>query len=295
MEQFKFISNCMKNDKYRKSFNELAMKTFNINFEEWFRDGYLDGNYINYSFICEENIVANVSANKFNVIYNGELKKAIQIGTVMTDVNYRNKGLSKELMNVVLKEYNDYDFIYLFANDSALEFYPKFGFKRVIEGKYEMNINEIEKIDLKNHNIIKLDLKNEEHKIIINKLAANRVPISQKLGLIKDIWPLKVYCNYEYNNELYYLKEDNIIVILKREDNIVKLYDILSEDKFNLDNIISKILKADDKKIQFNFIAESEKYKIDFQLEDNIKDALFVKKGKVTLENGILFPKTSHT
>ena len=104
MEQFKFISNCMKNDKYRKSFNELAMKTFNINFEEWFRDGYLDGNYINYSFICEENIVANVSANKFNVIYNGELKKAIQIGTVMTDVNYRNKGLSKELMNVVLKE-----------------------------------------------------------------------------------------------------------------------------------------------------------------------------------------------
>jgi len=48
MEQFKFISNYMKNDKYRKSFNELAMKTFNINFEEWFIDGYLDGNYINY-------------------------------------------------------------------------------------------------------------------------------------------------------------------------------------------------------------------------------------------------------
>ena len=37
MEQFKFISNYMKNDKYRKSFNELAMKTFNVNFEEWFK------------------------------------------------------------------------------------------------------------------------------------------------------------------------------------------------------------------------------------------------------------------
>jgi ribosomal protein S18 acetylase RimI-like enzyme len=295
MEQFKFISNYMKNDKYRKSFNELAMKTFNINFEEWFKDGYLDENYINYSLICEENVVANVSANKFNVIYNGEPKKAIQIGTVMTSVNYRNKGLGRELMNHVLEEYNDYDLIYLYANDSALDFYPKFGFKRVIEGKYEMDLKEIEKIDLNNDSIIKLDLKNEEHKIIINKLALNRISISQKLGLIKDIWPLKVYCNYEYNNDLYYIKEDNIIVILRRENNIVKLYDILSVDKFNLDNVILKIIREEDKKIQFNFIAESEKYKFDFKLEDNIKDALFVKEGKLILENGILFPKTSHT
>lgn len=107
--------------------------------------------------------------------------------------------------------------------------------------------------------------------------------------------PLKAYCNYEYNNDLYYIKEDNIIVILKRENNIVKLYDILSVDNFNLDNVISKVLIEDDKKIQFNFIPESEKYKIDFQLMDNTEDALFVKIGKDTLEDGILFPKTSHT
>ena len=183
----------------------------------------------------------------------------------------------------------------MFANDSALDFYPKFGFMRVIEGKYEIDVKEIGEIDLNNGSIIKLDVKNEEHKIIINKLALNRVPIAQKLGVIKDVWPLKVYCNSDFKNDLYYIKEDNILVILRRENNIIKLYDILSVDNFNLDNVISKVLSEDDKEIQFNFIPESEKYKIDFQLVDNTEDALFVKMAKGTLEDGIVFPKTSHT
>lgn len=34
MEQFKFITKYMENDKYRKSFNELAIKTFNIDFDD---------------------------------------------------------------------------------------------------------------------------------------------------------------------------------------------------------------------------------------------------------------------
>lgn len=67
MEQFKFISNYMKNDEYRKSFNELALKTFCLDFDEWFVKGFLDDNYINYSFLSGNKIVANVSINKFNL------------------------------------------------------------------------------------------------------------------------------------------------------------------------------------------------------------------------------------
>lgn len=155
MEQFKFIKNYLKNDKYRKSFNELGMETFSINYDQWYEEGYLGENYINYSFIYDEKVVANVSANKFNIIYNGELKKAIQLGGVMTDENYRNKGLIRNLMDTILKEYEDYDLIYLFANDSVLEFYPKFGFKKVIEGKYEIDTKEITKLKLNNDKVTK--------------------------------------------------------------------------------------------------------------------------------------------
>lgn len=294
MEQFKFISKYMKDDKYRKSFNDLAIKTFCLDFDKWFKEGFIDENYINYSFLCGEKIVANVSVNKFNIIYNGKLNKAIQLGTVMTDENYRNNGLIRKLMDIILKEYESYDLIYLFANQRVLDFYPKFGFKRIIEGKYEMNANQVSGIKL-NSNIIKLDLENEEHKRIIKRIVENRVPLSQKLCAIKDNWPLYIHCNYEFKEDLYYLQEEDIIVILRRDNNIITLYDILSEKSFDLDKIILQVIKENDEKISFEFIPESKKYEIAFKLNNENVDTLFVFKDKETLEDGIVFPMTSHT
>lgn len=294
MEQFEFISNYIKNDKYRKSFNELALKTFCLDFNEWFEKGFLDDKYINYSFLREDKIVANVSINKFNIIYNGKVNKAIQLGTVMTDEEYRNNGLIRKLMDIILKEYEAYDLIYLFANKNVLDFYPKFGFKKVLEGKYEMDANQIANIQL-NHNIMKLELDNEEHKNIVKKIVRNRVTLSQKLCAIKDEWPLYIHCNYEFKEDLYYLKDKNIIVILRRNNNIVTLYDILSEKNFDLDEIIEKIIQEDDEKIRFEFVPESNKYSINFKLNNENIDTLFVLKGKETLCDGVVFPMTSHT
>lgn len=294
MEQFKFINNYMKDEKYRKSFNELAIKTFGLDFDEWFKRGFLDDNYINYSFLNGDKIVANVSINKFNIVYNGKVNKAIQIGTVMTDEKYKNKGLIRKLMDIILKEYEEYDLIYLFANKSVLDFYPKFGFEKIVEGKYEMDTNQLTDIQL-NHNIIKLELENEEHKNILKKIVKNRVPLSQKLCAIKDKWPLYTHCNYEFNEDLYYLKDRNIIVIFRRSNNIITLYDILSEKNFELDEIVKEIIQKDDEKIVFEFIPESKKYEIDFKLNDENVDTLFVLHGKETLSDGILFPVTSHT
>jgi predicted GNAT family N-acyltransferase len=47
---------------------------------------------------------------------------------VTTHPDYRGKGLSARLVNKVLEEYeNKYDYMYLFANESVLDFHLKFG------------------------------------------------------------------------------------------------------------------------------------------------------------------------
>ena len=265
VEQFKFLKNCMNNDIFRKSFSELALSTFEINFDEWYREGYLGENYINYSYLSEEKVVANVSVNKFNIIYDGKVKNAIQLGTVMTHKNYRNKSLIRKLMNIIFKEYEECELIYLFANKSVLDFYPKFGYKRVVEGKYDMNLKHLSELQLENNAVIKLDINKDEHITILKELQEDRFPVSQKLGIIKDKNLLDLYCNCEYGEDLYYITEDDVIVIFRREDDMVKIYDILSKDKFNLDNIISKIIRKDDRKIQFSFIPESSNYIIEFE------------------------------
>lgn len=52
----------------------------------------------------------------------------------MTDPDFRNQGLNRLIMEQVLKDWEDKIFlIYLYANPSVLEFYPKFGFVKANE------------------------------------------------------------------------------------------------------------------------------------------------------------------
>ncbi|MEG1480839.1 GNAT family N-acetyltransferase [Clostridium sp.] len=291
--RFRLISDYKNNEKYRKSFSNLAKNTFGLNFERWFQEGYCNDNYISYSYIDNDEVIANVSINKFTVIVDGKINNAIQLGTVMTDKLYRNEGLIRSLMNEIFKIYEkDSNFIYLFANDSVLNFYPKFGFKKVVESTYEIDLEEV---DLVETNIRKLDVTCSQDHIIINRLCETRVPISNQLGIVNDKWPLKVYCNFMYSDNIYYINEDDCIIILSRYNGIINLYDILSESKINLDTIIEKVVCNTDKKIIINFIPNCKKYKVKKGIKEEDDDTLFVR-SNVELFNGeVLFPNTSHT
>lgn len=82
-------------------------------------------------------VVSNVSVNHMVFDVCGEKKHYIQLGTVMTDPEYGGRGLNRILMERVLSEYEGKtDGIYLFANDTVLDYYPKFGFRPAKEYEY---------------------------------------------------------------------------------------------------------------------------------------------------------------
>lgn len=129
------------NEALRASFNKLAEKTFGLNFENWYQNGFWKDNYIPYSVVIDGEVVSNVSVNACNMNYKGKEVKLIQLGTVMTDPDFRGKGYARMLMEEVMKDYEGkVDGMYLFANDSVLEFYPRFGFKEGKEYQYSKNV-----------------------------------------------------------------------------------------------------------------------------------------------------------
>ncbi len=131
------ISNYMRDEKSRHMLNELTQKTFGFDFEGWVTQGYFEGDYIPYSFVHEGKIVSNVSANRMQFLENGVRRDYIQLGTVMTDENFRKQGLAAKLIRHVLKEYEGKcDGIYLFGNLDALGFYRKQGFQTLNEYRY---------------------------------------------------------------------------------------------------------------------------------------------------------------
>ena len=122
--------NYQQDDALRGSFNALAEKTFGLNFEPWYRNGFWQAHYIPYSMVEHGAVVANVSVNRTDMIWNGRRCRLIQLGTVMTDEPYRGRGLIRALMEEIRRDFaGRVDGAYLFANDGVLGLYPKFGFR----------------------------------------------------------------------------------------------------------------------------------------------------------------------
>lgn len=269
MEVLTFYKDYKNNNELRNSFNELAQSVFGINFEEWYRRGYWNNRYIPFSYVDGTKIVANVSVNILDFIIDGEPKKAIQIGTVMTDPEYRNRGLSAKLMNMVLKEYeHQSDFIYLFANQSVLDFYPKFGFQPVKETQFSMAFSPTHPDTT---GIRKLDKK--EDLDFIYEIASKRVPVSNCFGTVNTEDLFMFYCLYVFPNDIYYIEEEEAIIIYQSEDTQIDIFDIVSKKNVNMETILSKITNADTNKIFFHYTPEFETKREPL----NGEDVLFVK------------------
>ncbi len=141
-EEFRIIKGYRQDEQLRNSFNELAKSTFDLSFEDWYQNGYWTDNYNPYSIVAGDKVVANVSVNSMNFEIDGKSRKYLQLGTVMTDPEYRNRGLIRSLMREVEKDYLDkVDGIYLFANDSVVSFYPQFGYRTGTEYRYRKELS----------------------------------------------------------------------------------------------------------------------------------------------------------
>lgn len=135
--EYLFLIGYQQEEKYRAALNTLVTKIFGISFEAWYSAGYWNEKYIPYTLFDGEQAVANVSLNIMDFITFGKQQRYIQLGTVMTDLAYRNQHLNRFRMDNVLADWNEHcQFIYLYANSTVLDLYPKWGFHRVKEYEY---------------------------------------------------------------------------------------------------------------------------------------------------------------
>jgi len=278
----KLISHYRDNDLLRKSFIELAREIFGINFSSWHEWGYWSNRYIPYSYADGDKIVANVSVNKLDFIVEGYSYRALQIGTVMTHPDYRTKGLSASLMNHILEEHKDhYDFMYLFANDSVLGFYPKFGFERVEEFLYTAKTASQTRDVL----LRKLDISNPEDLQLVEKMVYERIPVSKVFATANSGGITMYHVLNIFTDHLYYSAQDDAIVIFSKDDGKVQLFDVVSRAPVNIERILAAIADGATNKIVFHYTPDYEELK--YSLSPFKRDgALFVK-----TNGGLPFPR----
>ncbi|MBF2373990.1 GNAT family N-acetyltransferase [Listeria seeligeri] len=288
---YQLISDYKDNELYRKTFNDLAESTFDINFEEWYKHGFWNDKYVCYSYLDKNKVIANVSINKMDLIYQGNDYRALQIGTVMTHPDYRNQGLAQELINHVISKYEqDYDFFYLFANDTVLDFYPKFGFERVQESSFTVDATSLKK---RNYKIKKLNPDDELDFQLISRIVSNRVPLSSILDVKNSEDLLMFYLLIALRDAIYYIEELDAIVLYEQEEEDLYVLDIISTKKLDIVEVLGFLANKKIETIHVSFTPEKNKY-IDAAYIIETEDMLFMRPNLFTADSYFLFPATSH-
>lgn len=289
-ENYKLIKSYQDDKLIRKSFNELANATFGLDFESWYQNGYWKENYIPYSMVEEDKVVANVSASPMQFRYKGELKTFLQLGTVMTEKAYRRKGLIRQLIKEIEEDFDDVvDGYFLFANDSVLEFYPKFGYQKVSEYEYTKGIRMNTEKTIEN---IPMNTK-EQWKHLENVIKTSH--IQSKLWMQENPELIMFYVTQYMSENVYFVRSQEAYVIAELSGEELLLHSVFAPKEVDIDKIIDAF-GEEVKKVTLGFTPlESKGYERREFREEDI--TLFVKGASLeVMETDFLrIPTLSHT
>lgn len=226
----------------RESFNKLTQKTFHFDFVSWYELGYWGEAYIPHAILDGNKVISNISVNLMQFDICGKEKKYIQLGTVMTDIAYRKQGLNGNLMEQILKEYkNKVDGIYLFANDSVLNYYPKFGFKPSKEYEYYMPCNNRKNISP--YIIKKVDIRQDKQSKrlfnVIKNYSKNPDNLNQNDGMYMshNLGLYQFWMSGEFENNIYYLPEEEIYIVANIEEQLLYIHQLFGKQQVAIDRL----------------------------------------------------------
>ncbi len=217
----------------RRSFNELAEATFGLNFENWYRNGFWGDCYDPYSVLVDGKIVANVSLNRTDMRLRDSVKRLYQLGTVMTAEDYRGKGYIRAIMEEIEKDIPDADGVYLFANDSVLDFYPKFGFRRGTEYVYTKQVSHSGPCRME-----RIPMEGPENWGSLQKAMDSNV-FHSGCDMTGNPGLIFFYVSQFMKDCVFFSRDLNTYVVAECEEGELMIHNIFSPDPISLDDVIS--------------------------------------------------------
>lgn len=288
MNSLTFIKDYRDNDTYRASFNELAKSTFNIDFEPWYQEGFWNDRYLCYSFLDGDKIVSNVSVSKMEMMIKGEVKLAIQIGTVMTHPDYRKQGLGGRLMTKVIEEYErENDLFFLFTDEDVSPFYKKFGFNQVTETQFSVAVQSSSQI----YQPRQLDLQKDKQMIL--DYYVKKKP-SFSFDIQKGEHVLGFYGVHGFGNHFYYLEALDTVVLYQTKENTLQLYGVFTTQDILFKDLMEHISTKNVTEVVFHYTPNFKDLLPEAKTLLTTDDIFHIRTSSVSLPDQFKFPLIAH-
>jgi len=224
-----------------------------LDFRPWYARGGWTPAYESHGLLEGDALVANVSVMRMRAIVDGCELRAAQLGAVGTVPEARGRGLQRALMERVLPELSDStDLVFLYANDGVLDFYPRFGFRRVEEATFELDVALQPAAD----QAPRLDLDSPAQVAAWMSACAGSLAPTERFGL-RDygavaLWHASVF----YPSDVRVLSECECYAVgVQRGDTLV-LLDLAAPRHFDLFPALPRLIDAPVSRVRFGFCPE---------------------------------------
>lgn len=276
---------------WHEAFIDYVPKVFpRVSFRRWYELGGWNEDYLAFATVDGATIVASASLQRMKIVLRGEWITGWQLGAVGVVPQWRGQGLQRQIMPRLLDATGEKDIVFLFANDSVLDFYPLFGFKRVVESVFASEHN----VEPASESLRALSIDRAEDLALLARVAATAAPTSLEFAARDYGRVLLWYWANFYDGCFYYCEPEDAIIVAEHDGTVLRICDVLARSTFDLRPHLPRIAKSAALKVEFGFTPGAW-WGDALAVADYAESPLFVRGAHALPEKRFKFPMLAQT
>jgi GNAT superfamily N-acetyltransferase len=235
--------------KAREAFKRFVLEIHGLDFSEWESAGYWDDAYTPFSFFDGDTVIASVCIYLLDAVIEGEATRLAQVSGVGTLPDWRRQGLNRRLTDIGLDwALGKHAGVFLFADDDAIPFYERCGFRPVEEYVEVVDVTPVPN----RGGAVKLDPGRKSDLDRIYQRAKNRAPVSDRFAVLNEKLVM-FHALRGLRDHAYEIPDLDCVVFYERSGDCLRIYDVVGGSIPTLNELYPYIADGCDRTIELHF------------------------------------------
>jgi len=236
----------------KATFKRFMVEIFGLDLGRWEAAGCWDPAYHPFSFFHQDEVVSNVCLYLLEAVIKGRRTQLAQISSVATLPAWRGRGLNRELTGKALDwARGKQEGIFLFADEEAVPFYRKCGFRPIEEYLQTLAVEPA----APRVGAVKLDPGKKQVREKIFAAAGRRAPLSSRFSVMNANLVM-FHALYGLRDDLYEIPNLDCLIFCRRREGRLSLFDIIGRRIPPFKELYPYLADRADTLVEFHFFTD---------------------------------------
>jgi predicted N-acetyltransferase YhbS len=261
------------------------------NWLAWRDRGGWTTDYEVFALLDGDRIVSTIGRTRMQLVNNGRALAGYQLGAVATLPHYRGRGLARSLMDEIVGELDHPDQpVILYANDSVVDFYPRFGFRRVAQ---KQSVAEVSMAPAKMP-AARFDPDDATQRSKLRNLFGRATPIRGPLSAA-NYYGIALWHLSGSSISAFWLPEFDALVAATAKNERLIVHDVIAVRPFDLSAALPQLIDRPVTRIEFCFDTQDWWATARVSRLDDSDEPLFVRGASASIVGPVRLPGLAHT